>query len=680
MAGRQRVRDLLDERRLILGVRDHLPDLVVVGDVEREVDERTNALEVVVEGPRRARPQPSRRAFAPSRRHGRRYSLSRPRRACAATWSAKTLDAPPLDRPAAVLADRLRALGKRRDGTPRPRRAPRSISSRTSSGWTIGACSVSTRAAAGSGRSCRGGRAPGSRAASPIRCATTRIVSFPTSGTSTSGRSSSNEPLERAEVADGAPDRPLLRPAGVDAGRRSRRRGCAGSGRSPRSGAPRSRGRRARRRARPSTSSRQRASSPRSRSRRAAARETLTCAVSCPRRSSSAPTRAVELALVGLERREEEAHRQARSTASERIREQEAKAVGECSRTTYSRPAARIRARVAASSSSSATVSASSSGLEAREHAAAARVAHELLRPARRRRHDRDAAGERLGRDDPEPLLPRGQDEERRLAQRVGDRIDRPSASTPSGTRGGRAADQAQPRVRDARADQRQRLEQERQVLARIVGAADEDERRRLEPARARSRPARAREPRCRRGSAGSRSRPRHAPRQPRSLPATQELSRVDARRLADHAPLEPSQDEARSRAARAGARDRARARAAPTRRRASSRASSRRPPAAGGAASPCVASGRGDPERASPRARRGEATSPSELPDRLDPVERPPPAVEGRSAGEKSSSGARPSARAPREERVDLGARPPPPKRGSGPRTARSVTPIARR
>ena len=40
VALRERVRDLLDERSLVGAVRDDALDLVVVGDMEREVDER----------------------------------------------------------------------------------------------------------------------------------------------------------------------------------------------------------------------------------------------------------------------------------------------------------------------------------------------------------------------------------------------------------------------------------------------------------------------------------------------------------------------------------------------------------------------------------------------------------------------------------------------------------------
>ena len=45
----ERVRDLLDQRRLVDAVRDDPLDLVVVGDVQGEVDERPTGLALVVE-------------------------------------------------------------------------------------------------------------------------------------------------------------------------------------------------------------------------------------------------------------------------------------------------------------------------------------------------------------------------------------------------------------------------------------------------------------------------------------------------------------------------------------------------------------------------------------------------------------------------------------------------------
>ena len=204
--------------------------------------------------------------------------------------------------------------------------------------------------------------------------------------------------------------------------------------------------------------------------------------------------------------------RHAPSTARSASARRERKRSGECSRTTYSRPAARIRRRVATSSSRSETVSASSSAVEAGEDATAARVAHELLGAARRGRHDGHAAGERLGRDDPEPLLPGGEDEERRLAQGLGDRVDQAERVDALGHARRRSSDQPQPRLRErARGS----------AAAPRAGAAGSCAGRRRgrrtrasgpRAGRASSRPARARERRRRPGSAGSRPRPRHAP------------------------------------------------------------------------------------------------------------------------------------------------------------------------
>ena len=183
-------------------------------------------------------------------------------------------------------------------------------------------------------------------------------------------------------------------------------------------------------------------------------------------------------------------------------------------------------------------------GLEAGEDAAAARVAHELLGAARRGRHDGHAAGERLGRDDPEPLLPGGQDEERRLAQGLGDRVDEAERVDALGHR-------ARAVVRSAAASFRERARGS--AAAPRAGAAGSCAGRR------RGRRRRASAPRAGASQVSSGSgaraldvdRDRQDPdlglvtlrgsrdRRPRSG-----ADRVDARRLADQAPLEPAQDE----------------------------------------------------------------------------------------------------------------------------------------
>ena len=166
-------------------------DLVVVGDVEREVDERPHAREVVVERPRRAGPHRlgDVRAEQAPRAAGTR--CPRPRRACAGRGRRR----------ASRGAARPASAGTRGSASPRSvnERRNASTSSRSAARQLAHLVRLDDR------RVQRVDREPqrvredrveeeehrDSAAAGRSRCATTRIVSFPTSGTSTSGRSSS---------------------------------------------------------------------------------------------------------------------------------------------------------------------------------------------------------------------------------------------------------------------------------------------------------------------------------------------------------------------------------------------------------------------------------------------------------------------------------------------------------
>ena len=177
----------------------------------------------------------------------------------------------------------------------------------------------------------------------PIRCAATRTVSLPTSGTSTSGRSSSKIRSSARKWATVRRDAPLLGAAGADpvgpvdvadvrdvVGRLD----------------PRDLGveRRPARRAAAIASIRQRAFDAAARAGAAPPRARRSRAtVSWPRALELGADAAVEVALVGLECREEEAHQSSAAARSSRKR------AGECSRTTCSRPRLRIVESVPAS-------------------------------------------------------------------------------------------------------------------------------------------------------------------------------------------------------------------------------------------------------------------------------------------------------------------------------------------
>ena len=113
VALRQRVRDLLDERGLVGAVRDDALDLVVVGDVEREVDERPARVEPVVEGPRRPRPHPLRGVLV-QQPPGAEVVVLAVVAQLALDVPGEDLRAAGLDRDAPELADRRRRLRERR--------------------------------------------------------------------------------------------------------------------------------------------------------------------------------------------------------------------------------------------------------------------------------------------------------------------------------------------------------------------------------------------------------------------------------------------------------------------------------------------------------------------------------------------------------------------------------------
>ncbi len=133
---------------------------------------------------------------------------------------------------------------------------------------------------------------------------------------------------------------------------------------------------------------------------------------------------------------------------------------------------ARISARRSGSASRSRTVAASSSAEKPERTTPAARVADERLRAAARRGDDGEAGGERLRGRDPEALLVRGQDEERRPAQVRGDRGHDSGRLDAVGKRrrAGGEPIRSTPRL----GQQRQRVEQQADVLPRVVRAADE--------------------------------------------------------------------------------------------------------------------------------------------------------------------------------------------------------------
>ena len=113
VALRQRVRDLLDERGLVGAVRDDALDLVVVGDVEREVDERPDRVELVVERPRGPRAHPLGGVLV-QQPPGAEVVVVAVVAQLALDVPGEDLRAAGLDRDAAVLADRLRRLRERR--------------------------------------------------------------------------------------------------------------------------------------------------------------------------------------------------------------------------------------------------------------------------------------------------------------------------------------------------------------------------------------------------------------------------------------------------------------------------------------------------------------------------------------------------------------------------------------
>ena len=289
--GRQRVGDLLDERGLVDAVRDDPLDLVVVG--RRAAGSRRTA----------GRAGAGRRTAARRRRAHplggvRAQQAPRAQVVVVAVLAAPAADVAGEARRAGAPRSGTRrwarigfaARGERRRGTPRARRAPRRSARAPPPAGRSARAACRRTGAAGRGRSCRAGRAPGSRARGRSGAWRRGSSRCRPPGRATSGPHVVEDPLERAEVLDRAVHAPGLVATLGTASRRGRRRGCGACRRSPRSAAPR------RRRTTGSPSAaidvRQRTRvEPRSRSSRAAARETVTCATSCPRAGSSAPTR-----------------------------------------------------------------------------------------------------------------------------------------------------------------------------------------------------------------------------------------------------------------------------------------------------------------------------------------------------------------------------------------------------
>ena len=303
-------------------------------------------------------------------------------------------------------------------------------------------------------------------------------------------------------------------------------------------------------------------------------------------------------------------------------------------------------------------------GLEVGEHRAAAGGANELLRPAARGHHDRCPRGERLGDDDPEALLQRGEDEERGPAQLVGDRRDLACCLDAGRQRPDRcAADEAEGRV-SGRCDRTcGHASSSRRTFLR--GSSARPTKTTVGRRSSRSRPI---ERRCRRVWAGSRPSPARVPRPPRFLHGRSGSSRRAASRRGGPG-ARGAGGAARSARARAAARAAGAAAAPPTPRRATSRSRRRR---AGPSGAPRP--------RTAPRPPRPTRCAPAGPPAPAGAIPRAArPSRRAARSGGAASSGSRPSSRAARTNAC-VCASAPPPKRGSCVTTARSVTRPARR